>query len=905
MFNRVLARVGIRLGERPLVARFFWLHFALIASYTLARAVRDAVFLGEMSARRLPYLYIAVAGCTAVIAAGMGRFTNRPNLQRWLSQILVFSGVVLLGFAALLYFVRGSVPPIAFYLWTGAYGLIHVSLFWVLANEAIDSSEAKRFFGIIGAGGILGGLAGGALVTFASWALRPVDLMLAAAAILFAVAPLAARLLEPMSSSRIMQMVRDEDEGERRHLLQHRYVRLLALLFLLAGMTSAVLDFRFKVALQTATAAQPGAIARFLGYYYVLLNSMALVLQIFVSRSVLRRFGASSVAMLLPAGVVAGAVAGFAVPGSMILVAGTRLYDAVMRISLARTSYEFFFYPLPASLRRRARAWIDVFVDRAAEALAGLAILAFYALLRGTPTQRVMMTLILALAWLAASYLLRRAYGRQLATSLRSLVSDPERKTAAIPEAQLIAEAHRLLATTFEKRAVFAFELLESIDPEGLDARLEELLEHRVPAVRARALGRMAGFDRAADAPLLRRATHDESAAVRIEALRLYVGHNEEADTRLRELLTSNDLAERAAAIEHMVARPGLLGDAEVEAYVERGTPAERRAVAVGIARRPAQATTPETLLRLLDDEDLDVRRQAIEACGALRRREFIPALLPHLARPGTAATARLALAAYGNRVVGTLADWMRDPSVSAAIRWAIPAVLAAIGTQEAADELMRLDGAGDTGAGYHVLKALNKIRERQPSVTFERTTVRSRLGREVETFARIELHLRVWRAEAPSRARDLLVTSLEQRLDFAMNRIFRRLGLIYAQREMRVGYRAVAGTSRRTRAQAVEFLETALLPEDRRVLQPMLEDDPQRRVALAAAVFGLRVADRAASLHDLVHGDDAWLQSCALFAIGSDRHQEHAALVTVASPLRHPLSVETAAWSRRRLESA
>jgi len=369
--------------------------------------------------------------------------------------------------------------------------------------------------------------------------------------------------------------------------------------------------------------------------------------------------------------------------------------------------------------------------------------------------------------------------------------------------------------------------------------------------------------------------------------------------------LTSSDLAERVAAIEHMVARPGLLGDAEVSAFVENGTADERRAVAVGIARRPAQAASPETLLRLLEDPDIDVRRRAIETAGTLRRRELIPALLPLLARPGTVASARSALAAYGNRVVGTLGDWMRDPSVPTTIRWRIPAVLSAIGTQEAADELMRLDGAGDAGGGYRVLKALNQIRERDASITFDRTAVRSRLGREVQTFAHFELHLRIWRAEPASRASDLLVTTLEQRLDYAMNRIFRRLGLIYAQREIRVGYRAVAGTSRRTRAQAVEFFDTVLLPEDRRVLQPVLEDDPQRRAALVAAVFGLRELDRAASLTALVHGDDAWLQACALFTIGFDRRTEDAAIVTEAGPFAHPLSAETAAWSRRRLEFA
>ncbi len=156
-----LQRLGVRPREQRLVIRFALLHFALIASYTLARAARDAVFLDTLTAKRLPYLYVGVAVWTAFVSSAFTRFSLQRTLQHSLSQLLVVCGAALAAFALILMYLPGAVSVIAFYLWTGAYGLILVSLFWVLANEASDPREARRLFGIIGASGILGGMVGG------------------------------------------------------------------------------------------------------------------------------------------------------------------------------------------------------------------------------------------------------------------------------------------------------------------------------------------------------------------------------------------------------------------------------------------------------------------------------------------------------------------------------------------------------------------------------------------------------------------------------------------------------------------------------------------------------------------------------------------------------------------------
>lgn len=904
MFESFLRRLGVRPTERRLATRLFGLHFALIASYTLARAARDAFFIEKLTAQRLPYLYVAVAIWTALVSVGLGRFSLRQQLQRSLTQMLAGSGIALVAFGVLFHLYHGKVLPVAFYLWTGAYGLILVSLFWVLVNEAVDPREAKRLFGFIGAGGILGGLAGGGVASLAVDRLGPESMLYVAGVLLVAAVPGVAKVVDA-GASRVVERV--QDEGPARPLLRDPYVRWIALLFMVAGITASLIDYQFKLALQHASDGNRTQIFRYLGYYYTVQNAGGLLLQLLASGFLLRRLGASNVSSLLPAGLVVGSgIALVHTPGPLFL-ASLRLYDSGMRVSLTKSSWEFLFFPFPPGLRRRVKTFVDAVVDRASEAVAGLFILGLGVLGAAGPRPLGLITFVLSLAWLATSLRLKRAYVQQLSNSLRSLVV-VDARPAGPPEAQMIEEAHRLLDSPFERRALYAFELLESIDPDGLERRLGALQEHPVAAVRARALARLADPAHPMASPLLRNLLHDESPEVRSEALRLYSARFADSDEQMEKLLSSDDEVARTAAIVYLLSQPGAEGELRIGLRLDRilsdGSPPERRAVATALGRRPRPSTLHRKLLDLLDDPDLAVRREAIAACGAVRLREFVPALLSHLAQPATREAARAALAAFGNRVVGTLGDYLADDTVAFGIRRELPLVLAAIGTQEAANELLRAPHPPDAGLLLRLLKAQNKIRSRDPNVVFPRGAVRESLQREVETFLQLHVHLHRWRAEPPSRGRNLLVDSLEERLDATFARIFRRLGLVYPSQEIFVGYRAVAGSSRRTRAQALEYLEAVLLPEDRRLLVPLLED-PERRLVLAESLYGLRPFTRDSSLEALIRGADSWLQACALYAVGVERLTALAELARAALRAGVPLVRETAAWSLQRLESS
>ena len=65
---------------------------------------------------------------------------------------------------------------------------------------------------------------------------------------------------------------------------------------------------------------------------------------------------------MLPSGIFAGSLLTLGWP-AFIPVMATRLYDSTLRISMARTAWEFLFFPLPDEIRQNILS-LSVFIDK-------------------------------------------------------------------------------------------------------------------------------------------------------------------------------------------------------------------------------------------------------------------------------------------------------------------------------------------------------------------------------------------------------------------------------------------------------------------------------------------------------------------------------------------------------------
>ncbi|MBS0374958.1 MAG: MFS transporter [Proteobacteria bacterium] len=171
-------------GERRRLALSFAYFALLLASYYLIRPVRDALAAG-LGAGSVKYLATAVFFVMLAIVPVFGALVARVRRSRLLPWTYAFFALNLIGFAiAFRLDPDGAWAGRAFYVWTTVFNLFVVSVFWSFMAEIWHEEEGRRLFGVIAAGGSLGGIAGPTLARLAVGTLGTSGLTLLAAGLL-------------------------------------------------------------------------------------------------------------------------------------------------------------------------------------------------------------------------------------------------------------------------------------------------------------------------------------------------------------------------------------------------------------------------------------------------------------------------------------------------------------------------------------------------------------------------------------------------------------------------------------------------------------------------------------------------------------------------------------------------
>lgn len=401
--------------------------FAMIAQQVASKAVRDTLFLTSFDVNALP----AMMGVAAILSLGgvlvLTRLLARHGPSRVVPAVFVVAGVVFAS-AALVHAASPKAAAVMVYLALALFGGAGYSGFWSLVSERFDPRSARLFVSRIGAGGALGGIAGG-LLSWRAASFFPVETVLPGIAASHAVAvvcllklrvPADARTAAP-SSGRESDVSSDGSPRQPSVLGILRgapYLRSLALLVGISAAASALLDYTFS-ATAVSTHERGAPLLAFFALFQMGVAVISFLVQALLARLSLERLGLAGTIAALPASVLVTVVVAAVAPGLHAIVV-LRGAEVVQRNSLYRSAYELFYTPLVPAKKRATKLLIDVGADRVGTiAGSGVALLVALALVDPRPVMLVAIA-VLALGTLALAPALHRGYVAALAESLRS-----------------------------------------------------------------------------------------------------------------------------------------------------------------------------------------------------------------------------------------------------------------------------------------------------------------------------------------------------------------------------------------------------------------------------------------------------------------------------------------------------
>jgi AAA family ATP:ADP antiporter len=931
-----LAQIGVdvRPEEWKLTIFLSLGFFLVIAFQSIARAVRQATYVDAHGATSLPWVYLLVAICSYPLLRLYVSWAQRVPRHTLMGVTEGFAAACTVVFWWL-YQHSWTWVPVVFYVWANVVFLILVSQFWSWATTVLDARQAKRLFGVVGVGGLLGGIAGGQLARVAAVAFGTEETLLVAAFVIFAGVAVTFSLNRTfVVAERVEETVQQQDDPEASRsgldlILRSSHLRMLGLVMVVSVAVAQIVDLQFNWAVERATTTL-GQRTQWFGNFVSLLSLIALVAQVFTSK-IHAILGVGVAMRILPTTIGLGTLVilltgGFFPALLLPAVFALKVGETGVRYSVEQSTRELLFLPIPSAIRTRVKAFLDVLLIRSSEGVAALLLLpvAFGIV---SPVQVSWLTLALVITWFIAAGAAYRTYVGCFRDSLKERTLD-----AVVPinlsDIRTVELLVQSLGSADSRQVLHSLDILDKNGRGHIVPPL--LLYHDDPEVRQRTLQVLANADRRDAAPLVERRLSDDHPEVRAEAIRVLTEFDAvDVGALMLPRLNEVDPKVRAAAVACLInqgdesashqarhALRDMLSDADPESRAE----AIR---AIGAIR---STEFDASLLQALDDPDPSVAREGIHAVQRLIDRDgfnplFLPRLVSLLQNRRLKLDVREALVSFGDDAVPMLAHFMKDREESIFVRRSIPKTLARIGGAMAVSALVEsLLEAEDAFLRAQIVEALamqrDEVHRRGASAHIEqaiKTEAQRYLRRLTELVvvgggsAGLESPLPRW----DWRDQNLLAQMLAERMEDHLLTLFGLLTLLYPPQDVWASYRSLLSGKRTLRANALEYLENRLSGHVRHDVFSVIGDMPiEEKLRIASREFGIESVSLAVAVGRLIDdgregdADARALSVAALYTVHMDQLVDVFPMVNaLLKQTRDPLVRETAAWVGEQLQ--
>lgn len=370
--------------------------FLIITTYWVLKPLKKSLFIGYHKLHPLSFLGQVIDAAQAELLAkelniviafiAMVAYTllsRKFKREHYTLMISSFFAVCL----ALFYPVLKSSSGLAvwvFYLFGDLFITSMLLVFFSFLNDSFDAKTSKLTYGMIGTGGALGGFFGSSVIAYQSSLTAPSSTVLIALSMVIGII-----LIEHLAAHTIQRRPALEynststqplpEGGAYSHAvegmrltLRSPYLMWLAGIVMFYEITSIVIDYQFTSSVIHWVS--PENYKSYFASVYAFTNFTTLLVQIFLTGWVIKRWGIAVALCVLPVSILSGSIGYLFFP---ILFFGSLLntFDYAFAYSIQQTAKELLYVPVSRREKYEAKAFIDNFWLRLCK---GIAVLMIY-----------------------------------------------------------------------------------------------------------------------------------------------------------------------------------------------------------------------------------------------------------------------------------------------------------------------------------------------------------------------------------------------------------------------------------------------------------------------------------------------------------------------------------------------
>ncbi len=363
--------VTVERDERAGLLWSFVYFFCVLAAYYIVRPVRDemGVVAGKDGLERI-FIYVFLVMLAAVPV--FGKIVTTVPRRLIVPVVYVFFICNLIGFRVALGAGQSKVLAQSFFVWGSVFNLFAISLFWIVMSEHWGSAQAKRLYGLIAAGGSVGGIVGPFIAQALVPLIGPDNLLLVSAVFLGLALMAALRVRAAFAGKRTHAAAEVPNESLFKGALQvwrSPYLFQIALAILVANVVSTFFYLEQAGIVGLAITDRAERVQLF-ARMDLAVSVSTILIQVLATGAIIKRFGVGIAAGLLPAAAIIGFAALAIAPVLWVIVAIV-VAERAITFSLASPAMRVLYTLVEPDEKYRAQNFVDTVVFRGGDAVSG------------------------------------------------------------------------------------------------------------------------------------------------------------------------------------------------------------------------------------------------------------------------------------------------------------------------------------------------------------------------------------------------------------------------------------------------------------------------------------------------------------------------------------------------------
>ncbi len=834
--------------------------FLIITALLLIKPTVNAIFLSQLGGDQLPIGYILVA-FAAILSSYFYNKTIHSFSIRTITilSLLLFSFFFLaLGFLMDVDSITSEFLLYFYYVIVSLFAVLTTSQFWIIANMVYNAREAKRLFGFIGAGAIVGGIFGGYLTSIIATHLGSKYVVLLAGIIIFSCIPLLLLIWKTKIKKLNNYTKKQRQQNDTRSysssiklIVRSKHLMYLALITGIGVFIAKLVDFQFSD-FANRVILDADHLASFFGFWFSTFSVVALCIQLFITNRIITFLGVSSSLLILPLGIALGSLLFLTIPELwvMVLIKGI---DGSFKQSINKASIELAIMPIPHRIKKQAKSYIDVVVDSLATGLAGLLLIFVIRRLDLTTPYISIITILFLFVWILLIYRLRGEYFNSFRINIQNSLSESQERTSERKNSLHVVT--KVLTKGTEKEIINLLTNLSDTSVKPFKESIINLLDHPSHKIKRLAIQHLYFFDKG-------------TAAHKIEKL-IYIKDDETVYAAMDYLLEHTALKTQDIFTSFLDHKDDYIGNAALLCLAKESSSNTSLAKKYRLKNRieekiqelimPTNEHRIEEIAEMLitvayakmtqfysyisvyfEHTNPYIVEHAIKAAGITSEDIFVERLFNFLAKKRFRKKTIKALKNYGEEINKTILKLDKSETLQASVQRQIPKVVTAFNTQNSVSVLFRLLLSKEVLTRLEAAKALNKLQRNNKKLIFNQKKITTLVLKEIKIYQRTINAIQIIQNKLKEQseiveehsdlflenrvAHENLLELLQSQKEKGFICIFKLLSLKYTSTDVEMAYIGWSSDEPETKANAIEFLDNLLEMRLKSALLPLLE---------------------------------------------------------------------------------